>query len=252
MSASDCKSALEACGGNNAKMEGVFKKWINEHIKPGGAFYWSDNDHTEIFGCITNDTVRQTIIEIWADHVLKCRGNLAIGDVAAMCALTSNETLKEKICIACAPCCPDGDRSSIIEQFKNSILARNVANLAFNTRKKKSDDLGISDDEENGGGEENYDGPPPPGMFGGSGSGPPGGMPGFGGGGMPGFGGGGMPGFGGGGMPGFGGGGMPGFGGGGMPGFGGGMPGMNPMGENASDGFFGGDDNNDDEFGDDD
>ena len=228
-------------------MDTVFQEWIKENIYGGHGFYWSAQDHTDVFGCISNDVVRSTAAEKWAQHLQKVGGTLAIEDLAAMCALTSNQTSKESIVEACACVCADGDKSPITSQCSNSIIARNIENIAFNTRKKKDDGLSMgddndddndNDDDDDAGDGGDYNGPPPPGFGGGetppdgSSGGPPGpeaaafmaGM--MSAGGMPGFGGGG-------GMP-----------GGGMPGFGG----MNPMGGAPSDGFFaGGDDDFDDD-----
>lgn len=203
--------ALEACNGNNLSMGDVFEKWIVENVQGQGWVGWDGQDHKDIFGLFSNDVSRSEACEKWARHMLKIGGRMAIEDVAALCSLTDNELSKEGICKACAPACNDGDRDSITEQCSNSIIAGNIREMKFGTRKWPGD---LSDDSEpdaDGSGDEgNYNGPPPPGMGGGGGGGgPPGGMFGA----------------------------MMGAMGGGMP---------NPMGGNPAGGFFDTPDNADD------
>ena len=101
MASSQCIAALQACNGNEVRMESTFDKWIKANLNH--SYSWSDYDMKSVFGCFQNDCVRENALKKFVKQNLKCGGRSNGSDVVAICSLTNNETMKKKYVEILAP-----------------------------------------------------------------------------------------------------------------------------------------------------
>ena len=82
-------------------MESTFENWIKENITPG--YCWTAQEMRDVFGCWENDCVRIFVLKKFVERNLKMNGRSNADDVAAICSLTSNETMKKTYVQIMAP-----------------------------------------------------------------------------------------------------------------------------------------------------